>query len=40
MGKFLPQLESMYVNDLMQTEDANEGINAFLEKRKPNWKNK
>ncbi len=40
MGKFLPQLESMYVNDLMETEDANEGINAFLEKRKPNWKNK
>jgi len=40
MGKFLPQLESMYVNDLMETEDANEGITAFLKKRKPNWKNK
>ncbi len=39
MRKFLPQLEEMYVNDLMKTHDANEGINAFLEKRKPNWKN-
>ncbi len=29
----------MYVNDLMETHDANEGINAFLEKRTPNWKN-
>jgi 1,4-dihydroxy-2-naphthoyl-CoA synthase len=29
----------MYVNNLMETHDANEGINAFLEKRTPNWKN-
>ena len=36
---FLPQLESMYVKQLMETHDANEGINAFLEKRKPVWKN-
>jgi cyclohexa-1,5-dienecarbonyl-CoA hydratase len=34
---FLPQLESMYVNQLMETPDANEGITAFLEKRKPFW---
>lgn len=39
LAKFLPQLEDMYVNVLMETHDANEGINAFLEKRKPNWKN-
>jgi cyclohexa-1,5-dienecarbonyl-CoA hydratase len=32
-------LESMYVNDLMATHDANEGIGAFMEKRKPVWKN-
>lgn len=32
-------LESMYVNDLMATHDANEGIAAFMEKRKPVWKN-
>lgn len=36
---FLPQLESMYVNRLMNTHDANEGINSFLEKRKPVWHN-
>lgn len=39
LGNFLPQLESMYINQLMQTEDANEGISSFLEKRKPVWKN-
>ena len=36
---FLPQLETMYVNQLMQTHDANEGIQSFLEKRKPVWMN-
>ena len=39
LTNFLPQIESMYVNQLMQTEDANEGIASFLEKRKPVWKN-
>ena len=39
LSNFLPQLESMYVNQLMQTHDANEGINSFLEKRKPVWNN-
>ncbi len=39
LGNFLPQLESMYVNQLMNTADANEGIAAFLEKRKPVWIN-
>ena len=33
-------LESMYVNELMATHDANEGIAAFMEKRKAVWKNK
>ncbi|MCC6721382.1 MAG: enoyl-CoA hydratase/isomerase family protein [Bacteroidia bacterium] len=33
----LPQLEEMYVSQLMNTNDANEGINSFLEKRKPVW---
>lgn len=32
-------LESIYVNELMITHDANEGIAAFMEKRKPVWKN-
>lgn len=34
----LKALEKMYIKDLMETEDANEGINSFLEKRKPDWK--
>jgi cyclohexa-1,5-dienecarbonyl-CoA hydratase len=34
---WLPQLEKMYLKELMETADANEGIHAFLEKRKPNW---
>lgn len=40
--KFLEQLdeiEKIYLQELMDTEDANEGISAFLEKRKPVWKN-
>ena len=32
-------VEKMYVDELMQTDDANEGIIAFLEKRQPVWKN-
>ncbi|MCK6649504.1 MAG: enoyl-CoA hydratase-related protein [Bacteroidia bacterium] len=39
LSNFLPQLEYMYVNQLMNTADANEGINSFLEKRKPVWNN-
>ena len=29
-----------YLKELMRTEDALEGLNAFLEKRKPVWKHK
>lgn len=36
----LDEMEHLYVNELMSTHDANEGIGAFLEKRKPVWKNK
>ncbi len=39
LGNFLPQLEYMYVNQLMETKDANEGIISFIEKRKPVWEN-
>lgn len=39
VGNFLPQLEYMYVKQLMETKDANEGINSFLEKRQPVWEN-
>ncbi len=39
MSNKLPYLEHLYVGQLMETNDANEGINSFLEKRKPVWKN-
>ncbi len=39
MSNKLPYLEHLYVTQLMETNDANEGINSFLEKRKPVWKN-
>ena len=39
LNNFLNQLEYIYVRELMQTKDANEGINAFLQKRTPVWSN-
>jgi cyclohexa-1,5-dienecarbonyl-CoA hydratase len=39
LSNFLPQLEFIYLRQLMQTHDANEGISAFIEKRQPVWKN-
>ena len=30
-------VEKLYLEELMATSDANEGLNAFLEKRKPAW---
>jgi cyclohexa-1,5-dienecarbonyl-CoA hydratase len=35
----LKQVEKLYLDKLMKTADANEGLKAFLEKRKPEWKN-
>ena len=40
LRKMLPAVEEMYLRELMETDDANEGINSFLEKRKPVWKNR
>lgn len=39
MMKNLPAFTDLFVKGLMETHDANEGINAFMEKRKPVWKN-
>jgi len=33
----LARVERLYLEELMQTKDANEGLNAFIEKRKPVW---
>jgi cyclohexa-1,5-dienecarbonyl-CoA hydratase len=38
--KGLARAEEVYLKDLMQTEDAQEGILAWVEKRKPQWRGK
>jgi cyclohexa-1,5-dienecarbonyl-CoA hydratase len=38
LDKGLARAEKIYIEELMQTEDAKEGIQAWLEKRKPEWK--
>lgn len=40
LSEDLDHMERLYVNELMETEDANEGIASFLERRKPDWKNR
>jgi cyclohexa-1,5-dienecarbonyl-CoA hydratase len=36
----LAEVENIYLHELMKSEDANEGVRAFMEKRKPVWRNK
>ncbi len=36
----LAEVENLYLHELMKTDDANEGIRAFMEKRKPTWRNR
>jgi cyclohexa-1,5-dienecarbonyl-CoA hydratase len=35
--KGLARAEKVYLEELMKTSDAQEGINAFLQRRKPRW---
>ena len=39
IGK-LEEMETLYLEGLMKTEDAKEGLQAFLEKREPVWKDR
>lgn len=35
--RVLAEIENLYLNELMKTRDANEGLSAFIEKRTPRW---
>jgi cyclohexa-1,5-dienecarbonyl-CoA hydratase len=39
VGEVLPKLERLYLDELMRTHDAVEGIDAFLARRRPVWRN-
>ncbi len=34
----VPEIERLYLNEASRSRDAREGIDAFLEKRKPRWR--
>ena len=38
LDKGLARAETIYTDELMKTEDAEEGVRAWIEKRKPQWK--
>jgi cyclohexa-1,5-dienecarbonyl-CoA hydratase len=40
LSEGLASAEDLYLGELMKTDDAREGLNAYLEKRKPVWKNR
>jgi cyclohexa-1,5-dienecarbonyl-CoA hydratase len=40
LDKGLARAEKIYIEELIRSEDAQEGIRAWLEKRKPEWKGK
>jgi cyclohexa-1,5-dienecarbonyl-CoA hydratase len=39
-GAGLDETERIYLEDLMRTRDAEEGIRAFLERRAPKWEDR
>lgn len=40
LDSVLMEVEDMYLHELMKTYDATEGIKAFIEKRKPVWRDR
>jgi cyclohexa-1,5-dienecarbonyl-CoA hydratase len=38
LGEPLDRIEKQYVNEVLASNDGNEGINSFIERRKPVWK--
>jgi enoyl-CoA hydratase/carnithine racemase len=40
LGEAIKKSQDIYLNQLMDLEDSQEGLRAVLEKRKPVWKNK
>lgn len=40
LDSVLMKVEDMYLHELMKTHDATEGIKAFIEKRKPVWRDR
>ncbi len=40
MASKIRDVENLYLNDLMKTRDAVEGLNAFVAKRAANWENR
>jgi cyclohexa-1,5-dienecarbonyl-CoA hydratase len=37
VARALPRIEDLYLQDLMTTVDAREGVQAFIDKRQPVW---
>ena len=40
LDSVLKEVEDLYLNELMKTHDASEGIQAFADKRKPEWRHR
>src|SRR2546423_13256096 len=38
LDKGIARAEKIYLEELMKTEDVKEGVDAFMQKRKPEWK--